>query len=214
MGYCPFACAGSQYRELYHDTRLGTHAWARDRRRDTTGLACNRTLRHGQEALRHGKACACLAVGGGGGGGGGGRDTNGRIVTGGRPGCWVYRETGSDTAGPDAATRHPSAHLRAATRQGSACDTTGGATTRRGPTHDTTQPCARHNAQQAPCDTAPMRHDTAGARLRHSHDTVEEGPTIRPSACHDTARATTQRCAHGLGAACVQPGPWVCALCS
>ena len=52
---------------------------------------------------------------------------------------------------------------------------------------NTACPCVQHSAQKAPYDTAPMRHDTAGARLRHCHDTAGEGATIRPNARHDTA---------------------------
>ena len=55
MGYCPSACAGSRYRELYRDTELGIQALARDKRHDTTRLSCSKTLRHGQEARRHGR---------------------------------------------------------------------------------------------------------------------------------------------------------------
>ena len=58
MGYCPSACAGSRYRELYHDKELGRQAWASDRRRDTAGLAHSRMLRHVQERPRHGRLCA------------------------------------------------------------------------------------------------------------------------------------------------------------
>ena len=47
MGYCPFACAGSRYRELYRDTGLGRQAWA-----------CNKVLRHGRARPRYGRLCA------------------------------------------------------------------------------------------------------------------------------------------------------------
>ena len=160
MGYCPFACAGSRYRELYRDKRLGRQAWACERRRATAGLARSRTLRHGQEALR----CGRPARGASGAGArmawplGVCRDKNGRIVTGGLPGCWVYRETGCDTVCSKAAIQ-PS--IRHDTAQ-EARDVARRATTRSGPARDTTRQCAR------------VRIDTAG-----------DGATIRPSARHD-----------------------------
>ena len=39
MGYCPSACAGSRYRELYSDTELGRLAWAQLGCHDTTIMA-------------------------------------------------------------------------------------------------------------------------------------------------------------------------------
>ena len=80
MGYCPPACDGSRYMELYLDTRLGRQSWARDRRRDTAGLERSRTLRHGRLARGASGACARMAWPLGGGGGGGLRYK------------WVYRD--------------------------------------------------------------------------------------------------------------------------
>ena len=149
MGYCPFSlCVESRYSRLYRDTGriAGTHGQAghgHDMARhghDTATTRYCQPTRETRPSARRGfcivtqvlcrnrgiaRACLGLApvV----------SDYNFCIVTGGRPGCWVYRKTGCDTAHSSATTqlsmRHDTAQEvrdtdgRAATRRGLACDT-------------------------------------------------------------------------------------------
>ena len=56
-------------------------------------------------------------------------------------------------------------------------------------------------ARDTTCYTASARCDTAGARLRHGHDTAREGATTPPSARHDSALcAGPRRWARVVGA--------------
>ena len=150
MGYCPFACVGSQYKELYRDIGLGRQAWERDRRHDTAGLERSRTQRHG-----HGHMACRWGVC---------RNTNGRIMTGGWPGCWVYRKTCYDTA-RNSTSIWPS--MRYETAQ-EAHDMVGRAAIQR-------------------CDTARQHARACSDTAWHKCDMAGEGATIRPNARHDTA---------------------------
>ena len=169
LGYYPF-CTGSRYSKLYRDTRqLGAARGAIIRSGRLAWPGVTRP-RYGPVRARHSPARArlgfCLKI----------------------KFCIVSGE-GCDTASPDATTRRPSARMCTATRQGGACDTARGATTRR--------PCAMTRPRHDQCTPATRPQYNRGGGRRY-------GPT----------RATTRRYAHGLGAACMQPRPWVCALCT
>ena len=103
------------------------------------------------------------------------------IVTRRRPDCWVYRETGCDTASSSVAIRSSMRHDTAQ----EARDTAERAATLRGLVRDATSQLAR------------VRSDTAG----HRRYMVGEGATIRLSALHDTVK-----CARGLCAAWAMSG--------
>ena len=107
------------------------------------------------------------------GGGGGCRDTNGRILIGGRPGCWVYREIGCDTVRSNAAIRSSMRHntaqevrdmaRRAATRRGLERDTA----LRHDLRNDRARPRYHASALQDTTQHAP-RHRAVRARLVHN----------------------------------------------
>ena len=154
LGYCPFTvCVGSRYNKLYHDTgcAAGAHGQAGHNHdtvghdHDTAQLGCDIASTRAQHSPARvigfcivtqilcrdrGAAHACL----------GSAPVVSRysfcIVTGGRPGCWVYQETGydtarssvrydwkgNDTAGPyvrhGAATRRANARVHTSARPG------------------------------------------------------------------------------------------------
>ena len=117
--------------------------------------------RCGTADLRAGRAVRARTWPGRWGGGGGVvRNTNGRIVTGGRPGCWVYHKTGCNTASSNTAIRPSMRHDLAQ----EAHDTAGRAVTRRDHERNI---ALRHDAPAHACARRQGR-----SRLRHGHDTV------------------------------------------
>ena len=100
------------------------------------------------------------------------------IVTEGRPGCWVYRETGYDKVRSSAAIR----------------------------------PSMRHYTTQEARDTVRRAETRRASAPVHAATPPGTGATwLGRGPRYGQARATTRR---NASAACAQPGPWVCALCT